>query len=60
MKVNMTNIKLNIYKIVLQEACQEFNGTEEYIRKRTEELYNEKKLSAEEVTHFFTNNYKFC
>ena len=60
MKVNMTNIKLNIYKLVLDEACEEFNGTEEYIKKRTEEPYNEKKLLAEKATHFFTNNYKFC
>ena len=60
MKVNMTNIKLNIYKLVLQEACEEFNGTEEYIKKRTEALYNEKKFLAEKATHFFTNNYKFC
>ena len=56
----MTNIKLNIYKLVLDEACEEFNGTEEYIKKRTEALYNEKKFLAEKATHFFTNNYKFC
>ena len=56
----MTNTKLNVYKIVLQEVCENVNGTEEYIKKRIEELPNEKKLSAEEVTHLFTNNYKFC
>ena len=54
----MTNAKLNVYKIVLGEVCEKFNGTEEFIKKRIEELCNEKKLSAEEVTYLFTN--KFC
>ena len=56
----MATTKLNVYKIVLQEVSGKFNGTEEYIKKRIEELCNEKKLSAEEVTYLFTNNYKFC
>ena len=60
MKVNTANTKLNVYKIVLQEVCEKFNGAEEYIKKRIEELCNEKKLSAEEVTYLFTNNHKFC
>ena len=56
----MANTKLNVYKIVLQEVCEKFNGAEEYIKNRIEELYNEKKLSAEEVTYLFTNNHNFC
>ena len=56
----MANTKLNVYKIVLQEICEKFNGAEEYIKKRIEELCNEKKLSTEEVTYLFLNNYKFC
>ena len=56
----MANTKLNIYKIVLEEVCEKFNETEEYIKKRIEELCNEKKLSAEEVIYLLTNNYKFC
>ena len=56
----MANTKLNVYKIVLQEVCEKFNGAEEYIKKRIEELCNEKKLSAEEVTYLSTNNRKFC
>ena len=59
-KVNMTNAKLNFCKIVLQEVCEKFNGTEEYIKKRIEELFNERKLSVEQATYLFTNNYKFC
>ena len=56
----MVNTKLNVYKIVLQEVCEKFNGAEEYIKKRIEELCNEKKLLAEEVTYLSTNNRKFC
>ena len=56
----MSDKKLNVYKIALQEVCEKFNGAEEYIKKRIEELCNEKKLSAEEVTYLFMNNHKFC
>ena len=44
MKVNMVNTKLNAYKIVLQEVCEKFSGAEEYIKKRIEELCDEKKI----------------
>ena len=40
----MTNTKLNVYKIVLQEVCKKFNGTEQYVKERIEELYSEKKI----------------
>ena len=57
----MASTKLNVYKIVLQKICEKVNGAEEYIKKRIEELCNEKKkISAEEVTYLFTNNHKFC
>ena len=56
----MANTKVNVYKTVLQEVWKKFNGVEEYIKKRIQELCNEKKLSAEEVTYLFMNNHKFC
>ena len=56
----MANTKVNVYKTVLQEVWEKFNGVEEYIKKRIQELCNEKKLSAEEVTYLFMNNRKFC
>ena len=56
----MANAKLNVYKIGLQEVREKLHGAEEYIKKRTEELCNEKNLSTEEVTYLFTNNHKFC
>ena len=48
----MSNTKLNVYK--------KFNEVEENIKERIEVLCSESKLSAKEVTYFFTNNYKFC
>ena len=40
----MANTKLNVYKIALEEVCErKLNGAEEYIRKKIEELGNEKK-----------------
>ena len=56
----MPNTKLNVYKIVLREVCKRFSGTKEYIKKRIEELCNEKKKSTEEVSYLFTNNHKLC
>ena len=54
----MSNTKLNVYKNVLQEVCEKFNG--QYIKERNEVLCSESKLSAGEVNYLFTNNYKFC
>ena len=48
----MSNTKLNVYKKVLQEVCEKFNGAEQYIKERIEVLCSESKLSAEEVTYF--------
>ena len=56
----MVNAKLNVYKIVLQKVCETFSGAEEYIKKRIEELCDEKKLSAEEISYLFTNELKLC
>ena len=57
----MANTKLNVHKIVLQEVCEKLSEAEQYVKKRIEELCDEKKkLSAEEVIYLFTNNRKLC
>ena len=56
----MNNTKINIYKKVWQEFCEKFNDAEAFARERIAGLCNEKKLSTEEVTYLFTNDYKFC
>ena len=56
----MSITKLNVYKKVLQEVCEKFSGAEQYVKERIEVLCSKSKLSAEEITNLFTNNYKFC
>ena len=53
----MNNTKIIIYKKVLQEVCEKFNDVETFVKERIEELCNEKKLSAEEVTYLVYNDY---
>ena len=53
----MNHTKISIYKKVLQEVCEKFNDPEAFVGERIEELCNEKKLSAEEVTYLFMNDY---
>ena len=56
-EAKMNNTKINVYKKVLQELCEKFNGAEDYIKERIEELCSENKLSVEEVTYLFMNDY---
>ena len=49
----MSNTKLNVYKKVLQEVCEKFNGAEQYIKERIEELCSKIKLSIGQVSYFF-------
>ena len=49
-KSNSNNVKLNVYKKVLQEVCKKFYGVEEFTRDKIEEYCNNEKLSVEEVT----------
>ena len=51
-KVNMNNAKPNVYKKALQEVCQNFIRTKEFIRDKIEEICCNEKLSVEEVTYF--------
>ena len=48
----MTSAKLNVYRKVLQEIWEKFDGAEEFIRDRIQEICCNKKLSAEEITYF--------
>ena len=50
-EANMNSTRVIIYKKVLQEVCEKFNDVEAFVKERIEELCNEKKLSAEEVTY---------
>ena len=52
MKANMSNTKLSVYKKVLQEVCEKFNGVEQYIQERIKEPYSESQLSVDEIKLF--------
>ena len=56
-EVNMNSTRIIIYKKGLQEVCEKFNDVETFVEERIEELCNEKKLSAEEVTYLVHNDY---
>ena len=56
-EAKMNKTKINVYKKVLQELCEKFNGAEAYIKERIEELCSENKLSVGEVTYLFMNDY---
>ena len=53
----MSNTKFNSYKKILQEVCEKINGAEQYIKERIEALCSESKLSIDEVTYLFRNDY---
>lgn len=50
----MNNAKLNVYKKVLQEVYEEFDGSK--IEDKIEEIYSNEKLSVEKVTYLFMND----
>ena len=41
----MSNTKLNVYKKVLQEVCEKFDSTEEFVKDKIEELCSNAKPS---------------
>ena len=55
-EAKMNDTKINVYKNILQELCEKFEGAEGYIKQRIEELCSENKLSVEEVTYLFIND----
>ena len=56
-EANINSTRIIIYETVLQEVYEKFNDVAAFIKKRIEELCNEKKLSAEEVTYWISNDY---
>ena len=48
----MDNLKIKIYKTVLKEASKKYDGAEEFMNQKIEEICCQEKLSVEEVTYF--------
>ena len=55
----MNKIKIKIYKKVLKNFFEKYDGAEEFINNRIEEIYSQEKLSAEEVICFLDGFLQF-
>ena len=45
----MNNIKIKIYKRLLKEVSEKYDGTEDFINNKIEEIASQETLSTEEV-----------
>ena len=48
----MNNFKIKIYKTVLKEVSEKYDGDEDFVNRKIEEICSQEKLSAEEVIYF--------
>ena len=48
----MNNFKIKIYKTVLKEVSEKYDGDEDFANRKIEEICSQEKLSAEEVIYF--------
>ena len=48
----MNNLKIKIYKRVLKDASEKYEGAEEFINGRIAEICSQEKLSVEELIYF--------
>ena len=47
----MNNLKIKIYKRVLKDALEKYEGAEEFINGRIDEICSQEKLSVEELIY---------
>ena len=57
MKANVDNAKLDVYKKVLQEVSEKFDGVKEFIWDKIQEICSNEKIFVEEVIYLFMNDY---
>ena len=57
MKANVDNAKLDVYKKVLQEVSEKFDGVKEFIWDKIQEICSNEKIFVEEVSYLFMNDY---
>ena len=50
----MSILKIKIYKRVLKDVSEKYEGAEEFINSRIEEICFQEKLSVEEVIYFLS------
>ena len=49
--MNKTNVE--IYREVLRDVSQNFEGAENFMKQRIKEICEQKKISVEELFHFY-------
>ena len=55
----MNKIKIKVYKEVLKEICEKYDGEEDFLNDRIEEICSHEKLSTEEIIYFFVRFLQF-
>ena len=48
----MNNLKVKVYKTILKKVSEKYEGIEEFINSKIEEICSQEKLSGEEVIYF--------
>ena len=48
----MNNIKINVHKTVLKKASKKYDGAEDFINSRIEDICSQENLAVEEVIYF--------
>ena len=56
----MNKIKIKVYKKVLKEICEKYDGEEDFLNDRIEEICSHEKLSTEEIVYFLLGFYSSC
>ena len=51
----MNNIKVKVYKKVLKEISENYEGTEDFINSRIDETCSQEKLFVEQVIYFLVS-----
>ena len=49
----MNKTKVEVYREVLRDVSRNFEGTENFIKRRIQEICEKKKVSVEEVFYFY-------
>ena len=48
----MNNLKVKVYKTILKKVSEKYEGIEEFINSKIEEICSQEKLSGKEVIYF--------
>ena len=49
----MNKSKVEVYREVLRDVSQNFEGAENFIKHQIEKIYEQKKISVEELFYFY-------